>query len=155
MQVLGIRRTGKPRRNVDEMHKPDKLHALLPRADFVLVSAPHTDASQHMIGVRELAMLKTGAGFVNYSRANLVDYDALSARLAAGKMSAVLDVFDPEPLPASSPLWHTPNLIITPHCSSDDRDQYTPRTLDLVFRNMKQFIEGRPLMNRVSRKYQY
>jgi phosphoglycerate dehydrogenase-like enzyme len=77
------------------------------------------------------------------------------ARLAAGKMSAVLDVFDPKPLPASSPLWHTPNLIITPHCSSDDRDQYTPRTLDLVFRNMKRFIEGRPLMNRVSRKYQY
>ncbi len=155
MQVLGIRRTGKPRRNVDEMHKPENLHALLPRADFVLVSAPHTDASHHMIGAHQLAMLKSGAGLVNYSRANLVDYDALRARLEAGEMSAVLDVFDPEPLPASSPLWHTPNLVITPHCSSDDRDEYTPRTLDLVFRNMKRFIEGRPLMNRVSRKHQY
>jgi phosphoglycerate dehydrogenase-like enzyme len=155
MQVLGIRRTGKPRRNVDEMHKPENLHALLPRADFVLVSAPHTDASHHMIAAHELAMLKSGAGLVNYSRANLVDYDALRARLEAGEMSAVLDVFDPEPLPASSPLWHTSNLVITPHCSSDDRDEYTPRTLDLVFRNMKRFIEGRPLMNRVSRKHQY
>ncbi len=155
MRVLGIRRTGKPRRNVDEMHKPENLHALLPRVDFVLVSAPYTAASHHMIGARELAMLKSGAGLVNYSRANLVDYDALRAKLEAGALSAVLDVFDPEPLPASSPLWHTPNLIITPHCSSDDRDEYTPRTLDLVFRNMQRFIEGRPLVNRVSRKHQY
>lgn len=155
MRVLGVRRTGRLRRNVDEMHKPENLHALLPRADFVLVSAPHTDASHHMIGARELAMLKPGAGLVNYSRANLVDYDALRAELEAGALSAVLDVFDPEPLPASSPLWSTPNLIITPHCSSDDRDEYTPRTLDLVLRNMKRFMEGRPLVNRVSRKHQY
>jgi phosphoglycerate dehydrogenase-like enzyme len=155
MRVLGIRRTGKPRRNVDEMHVPESLHALLPRADFVLVSAPHTDASHHMIAAPELALLKEGAGLVNYSRANLVDYDALGAKLEAGEMSAVLDVFDPEPLPASSPLWRTQNLIITPHCSSDDREQYTPRTLDLVFRNMKRFIDGRPLVNRVSRTHQY
>ncbi|NCF81586.1 MAG: D-2-hydroxyacid dehydrogenase [Proteobacteria bacterium] len=155
MQVLGIRRTGKPRRHVDEMHTPADLHALLPRADFVLVSAPHTDASHHMLGARELALLKPAVGLVNYSRANLVDYDALRTKLEAGEMSAVLDVFDPEPLPTSSPLWQTPNLIITPHCSSDDRDAYTPRTLDLVFRNMKRFIAGRPLINRVSRKHQY
>jgi glyoxylate/hydroxypyruvate reductase len=155
MRVLGIRRTGKPRRHVDEMHRPGDLHALLPRADFVLVSAPHTDASHHMIGARELALLKPGAGLVNYSRANLVDYDALRVKLAAGEMSAVLDVFDPEPLPESSPLWHTPNVIITPHCSSDDRNEYTPRTLDLVLRNVQRFMEGRPLVNRVSRKHQY
>ena len=48
------------------------------------------------------------------------------------EISAVLDVFSPEPLPASSPLWHTPNLVITPHCSSDDTEAYTPRTLDLL-----------------------
>ena len=155
MQVLGIRRRGGPRRNVDEMYKPEHLHALLPRADFILVSAPHTDASHHMLAERELAMLKPGAGLVNYSRANLVDYDALRAKLEAGEMSAVLDVFDPEPLPESSPLWRTPNLIITPHCSSDDRDQYTPRTLDLVLRNMHRLIKGQPLLNRVSRKHQY
>ncbi|MDX2313460.1 MAG: D-2-hydroxyacid dehydrogenase [Gammaproteobacteria bacterium] len=155
MQVLGIRRSGGPRRHVDEMYKPVHLHGLLPRADFILVSAPHTAASHHMLAARELAMLKPGAGLVNYSRANLVDYDALRAKLEAGEMSAVLDVFDPEPLPASSLLWKTPNLIITPHCSSDDRDQYTPRTLDLVLRNMQRFIDGRALVNRVSRKHQY
>lgn len=155
MRVLGIRRTGKPRRHVDEMHRPQDLHTLLPRADFVLVSAPHTDASHRMIAAPQLALLKAGAGLVNYSRANLVDYDALRVKLEAGELSAVLDVFDPEPLPPSSPLWNTPNLIITPHCSSDDRNEYTPRTLDLVLRNMRRFIDGRPLINRVSRKHQY
>jgi phosphoglycerate dehydrogenase-like enzyme len=155
MRVLGIRRTARARRNVDEMHAPQALHALLPRADFVLISAPHTDASEKMIGARELALLKPGAGLVNYSRAGLVDYDALRARLEAGELCAVLDVFDPEPLPATSALWRTPNLIITPHCSSDDREQYTPRTLDLVLENMQRFIDGRPLKNRVSRRHQY
>lgn len=155
MRVLGIRRTARPRRNVDQMYAPRDLHALLPRADFVLVSAPHTEASRGMLGAHELAMLKAGAGLVNYSRAGLVDYDALRAKLVAGEMSAVLDVFDPEPLPEESPLWHTPNVIITPHCSSDDREQYTPRTLDLVMANMQRLIDGRPLRNRVSRKHQY
>jgi phosphoglycerate dehydrogenase-like enzyme len=63
------------------------------------------------------------------------------------EISAVLDVFSPEPLPASSPLWHTPNLVITPHCSSDDTEAYTPRTLDLLMRNMARFMAGKRLMN--------
>jgi len=67
----------------------------------------------------------------------------------------VLDVFDPEPLPPSSPLWRTPNLIITPHSSSDDRELYTPHTLDLVLDNMERFIRGKRLGNRVSAKLQY
>jgi phosphoglycerate dehydrogenase-like enzyme len=80
---------------------------------------------------------------------------ALRHHLAAGRLAAVVDVTDPEPLPRSSPLWRTPNLIITPHCSSDDRELYTPKTLDLVFKNMERFIRGQPLLNRVSAKHQY
>ena len=104
------------------------------------MSAPHTDESHHMIGARELALMKKGAGLVNYSRANCVDYDALIGKLERGEMSAVLDVFDPEPLPARSPLWEAPNVIITPHCSSDDSGYYTPRTLDLVFENVERYL---------------
>jgi phosphoglycerate dehydrogenase-like enzyme len=70
-------------------------------------------------------------------------------------VSAILDVFDPEPLPASSPLWQAPNVIITPHCSSDDRELYTPRTLELVFDNLERFVNDKPLRNRVSAKNQY
>jgi glyoxylate/hydroxypyruvate reductase len=155
LNVIGIRRTGKPHRYVDAMHRPSALRRLLPSADFVLITAPHTRDSHHMIGAREIALLKKGAGIANYSRANLVDYEALRGRLEKGELSAILDVFDPEPLPSESWLWHAPNLIITPHCSSDDRELYTIKTLDLVFRNMKRFIAGKPLVNRVDARYQY
>ena len=137
------------------MHTPDDLAALLPRADFVLMSAPHTNESHHRIGARELALLKKGAGLVNYSRASCVDYDAFIDKLERDEMSAVLDVFDPEPLPACSPLWEAPNVIITPHCSSDDSDYYTQRTLDLVLENIERYLTGKALKNRVRLDLQY
>ena len=155
MHVIGIRRTGKSHRAVHEMYRPADLTRLLPRADFVLVTAPHTSATHRMVGRTELDLLKRGAGLVNYSRAQLVDYEALRRKLERREISAVLDVFDPEPLPESSPLWRTPNLIITPHSSSDDAARYTPRTLDLVLRNMARFLAGMPLLNRVSRRHEY
>jgi len=155
VRVIGIRRTGRAHRSVDAMHRPEDLAKLLPEADFVLIAAPHTDATHHLIGASEIALLKRGAGLVNYSRANLVDYEALRGRLERGEVSAVLDVFSPEPLPSDSPLWQTPNLIITPHSSSDDTERYTPRTLDLVMRNIERFLAGKTLMNRVSPKLQY
>jgi len=155
LHVLGIRRTGKRHAHVDEIYQPQALHELLPRADFVLVTAPLTTQTRHMIGERELDLMKPGAGLINYSRANLLDYKALAKKLRARELSAILDVFDPEPLPRSSPLWKLPNLIITPHCSSDDKEQYTPRTLDLVFGNMERFIEGKSLVNRVDPRLQY
>jgi glyoxylate/hydroxypyruvate reductase len=155
LHVIGIRRSGRPHRHVDEMHRPEALRRLLPRADFVLIAAPNTAASRRMLGARELELMKPGAGIVNYSRGELLDYAALQRHLAAGRLAAVVDVTDPEPLPRSSPLWRTPNLIITPHCSSDDRELYTPKTLDLVFKNMERFIQGKPLLNRVSAKHQY
>lgn len=155
MRVLGTRRTGKPHRDVHEMHKPAALPKLLPRADFVLITTPHTADTHHLIGRRELDLMKPGAGLINYSRAQLVDYGALAEKLRRGELSAVLDVFDPEPLPASSPLWGLPNLIMTPHCSSDDTELYTPKTLDLVCRNLERLIAGKPLLNQVSPAYQY
>src|SRR5260370_11880239 len=108
-----------------------------------------------MIGSREVGLINPGDCRINYRRANVVAYKALARKLRAGELSAILDVFDPEPLPKSSPLWELPNLIITPHCSSDDREQYTPRTLDLVFANMERFIQGKPLLNRVDPRLQY
>jgi phosphoglycerate dehydrogenase-like enzyme len=79
----------------------------------------------------------------------------LRAKLERGEMSAVLDVFDPEPLPSSSPLWRTPNLIMTPHCGSDDTEYYTPRTLDLVLDNIGRLMQGRRLKNRVRADIEY
>jgi phosphoglycerate dehydrogenase-like enzyme len=155
MCVIGVRRSGKPRANVDEMYRPEDLAQVLPRADFVLVTAPETEASRGLIGRKELGLMKPGAGIVVYSRAGLVDYDALREKLERKELSAVLDVFETEPLPPSSPLWKTPNLIVTPHCSSDDAAQYVPRTLDLVFRNIERHLSGKPLVNRVNANRQY
>jgi glyoxylate/hydroxypyruvate reductase A len=149
LRVLGIRRTGKAHRHVDEMFRPKDLARVLPKADFIIVTAPHTRETHHLIDARMLDRMKRGAGLINYSRAHLVDYAALRCKLELGELTAVLDVFDPEPLPPDSPLWHTPNLLITPHSSSDDADQYTPDTLDLVLRNMVRLLEGKPLLNRV------
>lgn len=153
LRVLGIRRSGKPHRYVDEMHTPDKLRRLLPKADFVMMSAPFT--GETILGAAELDRMKPGAGLLNYSRALCVDYDALRTKLTRGEISAILDVFYPEPLPARSPLWKTPNLIITPHCSSDDADYYTPRTLDLVMENIERLLAGRRPKNLVNRTRQY
>jgi glyoxylate/hydroxypyruvate reductase A len=155
LRVLGIRQSGKKHAHVDEMYTPDRLRKLLPRADFVLMTTPHTSSTTHLIGAAELKLMKDGAGLINYSRAHLVDYDALRAELNKGRLRAMLDVFDPEPLPASSPLWRTPNLIITPHASSDDSERYTLKTLDLVFRNAERLLAGKKLINRVDREREY
>ena len=137
------------------MHKPEALRALLPRADFVAVATPATSSTKQMLGRTEIALLKKGAGLLNYSRAALVDYEALRERLERREISAVLDVFDPEPLTADSPLWQTPNVIITPHSSSDDTERYTPKTLDLLFSQMERFMAGKKLANIVSRTLEY
>lgn len=155
LRVVGVRRTGAPHPAVEAMHTPDALPELMPEADFILVTAPLTAESRHLIDKDLIAAMKPGAGLVCYSRAGLVDYQALAARLENGDIAAVLDVFEPEPLPANSPLWGTPNLIITPHSSSDDPAVYTPRTLDLVFANMGRMLADEPLVNLVDPALQY
>ena len=156
MKVLGVRRSGGTHPAVDEMAKPEKLLKLLPRADFVLVTLPVTPATRHMLAARELDAMKPGAGVVNFGRAAVIDYEALRARLESGRIGgAVLDVFDPEPLPSESPLWGTRNLIMTPHCTSDDLEAYIPKTLDLFFENLDRLLSGKKLKNVVDRKLWY
>ncbi|NKB60441.1 MAG: D-2-hydroxyacid dehydrogenase [Alphaproteobacteria bacterium] len=156
LHVIGIRRSGAPNRYVDEMFTPDRLDDLLPRADFVLVNAPLTAETEGMLGRRELDLMKSTAGLINMGRARVVDYKALSTKLRKGELSgAILDVFDPEPLPKTSPLWKVPNLIMTPHVSSDDNDNYAPLTIDLVFENIARWYAGKTLKNVVDPDLQY
>jgi phosphoglycerate dehydrogenase-like enzyme len=156
LYIIGIRRRARPSRLADECYGIDALDSLLPRADFVLVTAPHTKETEGLIDARRLGLMKSSAGLINMSRASVIDTAALIEQLESGQLSgAVLDVFDPEPLPAESPLWHTPNLIMTPHVSSDDLNDYVPRTLDLFFANMARSLSGKPLRNRVRPKLGY
>ena len=106
---------------------PDRLHEVLAEADFVHVAAPLTDETRHLIDGAAMDAMKPGAGLVNFGRGPVVDVAALAERLRAGRLGgAVLDVHDPEPLPPDSPLWDVPNLILTPHVSSDDDVSYIP-----------------------------
>ncbi len=89
-------------------------------------------------------------------RGGLVDEAALARALKRGELAgAILDVFATEPLPADSPLWDTPNLVIVPHVSSDDARAYMPRNYELFFRNCRRFLDGRPLLNRVDVRLGY
>ena len=150
LKVIGIRRSGQPQPNVDEMYKPDALHSLLPQADFVLVNTALTPDTRFLFGQREFSLMRKGAGFVNMSRGGLVDPAALDTALRSHQISgAVIDVTYPEPPPEDWPYWDTPNLLITPHVLSDDIDNYVPRTLDLFFNNVRSFFDGKPLTNQV------
>ncbi len=155
MRVLGVRRSGRSHPSVDRMFGPEELDRLLPRADFVLVTAPLTSQTRGLVGGKQLDLMKAEAGLINMGRAGVVDYAALADKLGRGEIAgAVLDVFDPEPLPADSPLWGTPNLIMTPHVSSD-APNYADRTLDLCFRNLQRYLAGQPLHNVVDSTREY
>ena len=156
MHIIGLRRSGRPARFCHETHGPDALHDLLPRADFVLATLPSTAETDGLIGAREFSLMKPGAGFLSFGRAKVCDYAALAACLQRGTLSgAVLDVFDPEPLPEDSYLWSVPNLLITPHCSSDDAERYIPMTLDLVFENIGNMLRGKPMRNKITVAREY
>jgi glyoxylate/hydroxypyruvate reductase A len=156
LHVLGLRRSGKGHRSVHEMLTPQRLYEGLRRADFVIVTAPLTPQTEGMLDGAALDQLKPSAGLVNLGRARIVDYDALGERLTDGRLrGAILDVFDPEPLPTASPLWSVPNLIMTPHVSSDDEDHYAPLTIELVFNNIARWYAGKALRNVVDPGLRY
>jgi glyoxylate/hydroxypyruvate reductase len=149
LTVLGVRRSGRPHPGAHRVYRPGALPRLLPKTDFVVVTAPLTPETRHLIGAKELDLLRPRAGLVNMSRAALVDYEALARRLEAGTLAgAIIDVAQPEPLPPDSPLWRTPNLLITPHISSDPLD-YVERMARIVVDNARRLVAGRPLRNRV------
>src|SRR5271170_3937977 len=150
MTVLGVRRTPTPHPHVDRLYGFRHLHSALKRADIVYVAVPLTAETRHLIDRRAFDAMKPGAALINVSRAGVVDYAVLAEKLRDGALcGAMLDVFDPEPLPAASPLWSVPNLIMTPHVAMDEADQYIPRALDLAFRNLPAFRAGRKLQNTI------
>lgn len=105
LRVLGVRRSGKPHELVDEMSSIEQLDSVLPRADFIAFAAPLTDETRSLMNRRRFQLVKNGSARVNVGRAGLVDYDALIESLRDGRLSeAVIDLFEPEPIGATSPL---------------------------------------------------
>lgn len=127
----------------------ERLHDLLKIADVVVIAAPLTDTTAGLIGAAELQEMPGHAWLINIARGRLVDELALRRALAAGWIGgAVLDVFDEEPLPADSPLYDTPNLVITPHTSWSS-DRVLDRSIDLFVANLERYLADQPLENLV------
>jgi glyoxylate/hydroxypyruvate reductase A len=123
------------------------LGAVLPATDIVVLACPLTDDTRGLIGAEQLDLLPLGAVVVNIARGAVVDQEALIGRLRAGRIAgACLDVFAEEPLPAASPLWDMPNVIISPHSASTVSSENVS-LVDLFLDNLARWIEGRRLRN--------
>jgi phosphoglycerate dehydrogenase-like enzyme len=150
MRVLGLRRSTAPRptdRYADALLTPADLPRLLAESDYVVLAAPLTPETRHLIGAAELHQMKRTAVLINVGRGALVDEEALVAALREGIIrGAALDVFEREPLPPDSPLWDLENVLVTPHFSAGG-DRYAERAAELVCDNLRRYLAGEPLRN--------
>ena len=122
------------------------LPALAAETDVLVLITPLTDETERLVDADLLAALPDGALVVNVARGKVVDTDALVAELQSGRLSAALDVTDPEPLPAGHPLWTTPNTVLTPHVGGNT-DLSVPRSIELMRRQVAALADGRPFEN--------
>ncbi len=153
--VIAVTRSGKATKLADKVVSSARIDSVLPKADFVIVTAPLTAGTRGLVNRDRINRLKPGVGFVNIGRSPIVDYVALRERLEKGELcGAVLDVFDQEPLPPDSPYWTTQNLMVLPHISCDD-PRYIAHLLDFWFLNFERFLAGRKLINIVDRQLGY
>lgn len=124
------------------------LSELLSNADVASLHAPLLPETRHMLGAREFALMKSGATFINTARGAIVDHAALEAELVSGRLHAVLDTTEPEVLPASSPLYRLPNVLLTPHIAGSLGTE-TQRLADYVVDEVERFARGQALKYRV------
>ncbi|UUU39846.1 2-hydroxyacid dehydrogenase [Streptomyces sp. NBC_00162] len=130
------------------VHALAELPELLPRADVVILTTPLTDSTRGLAGAEFLARMKDGALLVNVARGPVVDTKSLLAEVESGRLRAALDVTDPEPLPAGHPLWHAPNVLITPHVGGSST-AFEPRAKRMLARQLTRFAAGEPVEHTV------
>jgi phosphoglycerate dehydrogenase-like enzyme len=128
------------------VHSAGDLDSLLPQAEIVILILPLTAQSHHLIGSRQLALMRQGTLLVNAARGPIVDTNALVEALQSSRIRAALDVTDPEPLPEGHPLWNCPNLLLTPHVAGST-PQFTPRALRTAAGELRRYLAGEPLHN--------
>ncbi len=150
MRVWGVTRSGKgDLAHAERIFPAAKLREALPEADYVVIAAPETAETKHLIGTAEIARMKCGARLINVGRGSLLDEKALISALGSGTLGgAAIDVAETEPLPPDSPLWKAPNLFITPHTSALS-DRLWQRHTELLVELLKKWFDGREMFNRV------
>jgi phosphoglycerate dehydrogenase-like enzyme len=156
---LSVAGTGRTARGSDpdfgDVHASDDLAAIIGEFDYVILAAPLTEHTKGMINANTLANCKPTARLVNVGRGPLIVQDDLIAALAAGRIAgAALDVFDTEPLPAHSPLWDMPNVLVSPHMSGDTIG-WQDDLVHLFTDNLRHYVRGEPLRNVVDKQRGY
>jgi phosphoglycerate dehydrogenase-like enzyme len=128
------------------VHAMAEVPELLPRCDVVVLTLPLTEATRHLVNADFLAAMRDGALLVNVARGAVVDTAALLAELRRGRLSAALDVTDPEPLPSGHPLWHAPRTLISPHAGGST-SAFLPRAHRLIRAQVQRYLAGEELQN--------
>jgi len=155
MRVIGVRRGTDPFPYVDAQVTPDRLLEVLPQADHVALCLPLTSETVGIVGAEELAAMKPSAYIYNVGRGSSIEPDALNDALQSGRIAgAGLDVTDPEPLPADSPLWAMGNVILSRHTSGSS--PFNADRITAIFaENLRRYLAGEPLLHRVDRQLGY
>jgi D-2-hydroxyacid dehydrogenase (NADP+) len=150
MKIEAVTRSGRGDATLAEKIYPaTELEAALAQADYIVVAAPETPATNNLLGPRQFAAMKPTAFVVNVARGSLIDESALTAALQQKKIAgAALDVAAEEPLPPESPLWRQKNIMITPHLAAASENLW-PRQTDLLLRNLDLWFAGKDLINKV------
>ncbi|KAB8287828.1 2-hydroxyacid dehydrogenase [Bifidobacterium ramosum] len=149
--TVGVRRdTTRPADGIDEMHGFDELDTLLPAADVVAMAVPATADTYHLIDGQRLTLMKSTAILLNAGRGTAIDPRALARALSEDQLHGVgLDVTEPEPLPADSPLWAEPHCLITPHVAGGNHLAVTEdRIIAIALDNVRRYAHGEALANR-------
>ena len=147
MQVLAVKRTATAVEGAAEVVAPDRLHDVLGRSDFAVLVVPQTAATRGMMGEAALRAMKRTGYLINIARGSVVDEAALVRALREQWIAgAALDVFEEEPLPAESPLWSLPNVIVTPHVAGEPAD-YARRVAEVFVDNLMRVRRGEPFRN--------
>jgi D-2-hydroxyacid dehydrogenase (NADP+) len=143
LKVVATRRdASRGREGADAVYGHDKLHELLPTADIVALTCPLTPQTTNLIDAKALALMKPTANLINVARGRVVDEDALIRALQEKRLAAAgLDVTREEPLPAASPLWTMPNVLITPHTAGETQ-RYEDGVIDLLLENLDRLWRG-------------
>lgn len=149
-RVVAVKRTAAERPAcVAELYDDSGVDRVVAQSDLLCLCLPHTPATHHILDARRLAMMKPGAMVFNIGRGGLIDQGALIDALRQGRLAgAGLDVTDPEPLPADSPLWEMEQVLITPHVSGTSPDN-NARKMAIFLDNLARFVRGEPLTNQV------
>jgi phosphoglycerate dehydrogenase-like enzyme len=156
MRVIGTKQNiEKPIQYVEKVFSPSEMDIVLAESDYIVLVLPLTHRSVGLIGRREIEMMKTGARIVNVARGAMIDTAALIDALNSGRIAgAALDVFDVEPLPADSPLYDAPNVIITPHVAGAN-PKYAERAFEIFRANLHAFESGGSMINVFDRSRGY